>query len=98
MLSASSWHRRSESARRENACSGFIYDAEVAEAVHQAGVGATISIELGGKHLDLQNREAMISVDSPGVNSTRMKGFPRLHARARLWPLDRDSDYEGVHG
>lgn len=37
----------------ENACFGFIYDPEVAEQAHQAGVGATIQARLGGKTDDL---------------------------------------------
>ena len=32
---------------------GFLYDPEVATAAHQAGVGATIDVRLGGKHDDL---------------------------------------------
>jgi microcystin degradation protein MlrC len=168
----------------ENACYGFIYDPEVAEIAHQAGVGATISVELGGKHLDLHGpplpmtayvkcltdgrftyqavysglsedlgkmarlqlggldildsskrnqtfdpevfllngidvsrykivalkgcdhfkaafakiARAMISVDSPGMHSTRLERFPRLHAAGGLWPVDRDAEYERVHG
>lgn len=34
----------------ENACFGFIFDAAVAEQAHAAGVGATITVSLGGKH------------------------------------------------
>lgn len=36
-------------AELESACFGFIADAEVAEAAHEAGVGAEIGVELGGK-------------------------------------------------
>ena len=32
---------------------GFIYDPEVAQLAHRAGVGATIDVKLGGKHDDL---------------------------------------------
>jgi microcystin degradation protein MlrC len=32
---------------------GFLYDPEVAQAAHRAGVGATIDVHLGGKHDDL---------------------------------------------
>ncbi|MCK9909498.1 MlrC C-terminal domain-containing protein, partial [Microbacteriaceae bacterium K1510] len=37
----------------EKACFGFIYDPEVAEIAHEAGAGATIEVELGGKTDDL---------------------------------------------
>lgn len=37
----------------QRACFGFIYDPEVAERAHQAGVGATIQVALGGKHDDI---------------------------------------------
>ncbi len=33
----------------QNACFGFICDPEVAQIAHDAGVGATISVKLGGK-------------------------------------------------
>lgn len=33
----------------QEACFGFIYDPETAEQAHQAGVGATIDVRLGGK-------------------------------------------------
>ncbi|GED71592.1 microcystinase C [Brevibacillus reuszeri] len=36
-------------AKLENACFGFINDPEVARLAHQAGVGATIDVKLGGK-------------------------------------------------
>jgi microcystin degradation protein MlrC len=35
-----------------NACFGFIYDPQVAEAAHKAGVGSTITVKLGGKYDD----------------------------------------------
>lgn len=37
----------------QEACFGFIYDPETAEQAHQAGVGATINIRLGGKTEEL---------------------------------------------
>jgi microcystin degradation protein MlrC len=40
-------------AKVTNACFGFIYDPEVAEAAHRAGIGATIDVHLGGKHDDV---------------------------------------------
>jgi microcystin degradation protein MlrC len=36
-----------------DACFGFITDPETAAAAHRAGVGATISVRVGGKHDDL---------------------------------------------
>lgn len=39
--------------RLESACYGFIYDPEVAAQAHDAGVGATIRVRLGGKSDDL---------------------------------------------
>ncbi|GED69025.1 microcystinase C [Brevibacillus reuszeri] len=36
-------------AKLTNACFGFIYDPEVVQQAYQAGVGATIAIQLGGK-------------------------------------------------
>lgn len=40
-------------ARLESACLGFIVDGAVAEQAHEAGVGASIDISLGGKYDDL---------------------------------------------
>ena len=37
----------------ENACFGFIVDAGAAAAAHEAGVGATVSLDLGGRYDDL---------------------------------------------
>ncbi|MDP2873157.1 MAG: M81 family metallopeptidase [Bacillota bacterium] len=34
----------------ENACFGFMYDPDVAEQAHRAGVGTTIDVTLGGKY------------------------------------------------
>lgn len=34
----------------DSACFGLVYDPEVAEAAHAAGVGQTIQVSLGGKH------------------------------------------------
>jgi microcystin degradation protein MlrC len=36
-------------ANLQNACFAFIYDPEVARIAHEAGVGATITVKLGGK-------------------------------------------------
>ena len=40
-------------ARLEEACFGFIVDPETAELAHKAGVGAKISLQLGGRYDDL---------------------------------------------
>ncbi|ETW95209.1 MAG: hypothetical protein ETSY1_31535 [Candidatus Entotheonella factor] len=40
-------------AHLDNACFGFIVDPEVAAQAHEAGVGRTISVRLGGKSDDL---------------------------------------------
>ena len=40
-------------AKLENACFAFIVDASVAQQAHEAGVGATIDVSLGGKYDDL---------------------------------------------
>ena len=37
-------------AKVTDACFAFIFDPEVAQAAHRAGVGATIEVRLGGKH------------------------------------------------
>jgi microcystin degradation protein MlrC len=42
-------------------CFGFIYDPEVAEAAHNAGVGNMIQVELGGKTDDLHGEPLKIS-------------------------------------
>jgi microcystin degradation protein MlrC len=45
----------------ERACFGFVFDPQVAEAAHRAGVGATIEVELGGKSDDLHGDPLPIS-------------------------------------
>ncbi|PLS17908.1 MlrC domain protein [Bacillus sp. M6-12] len=45
----------------ENSCFGFIYDPEVVEIAHKAGVGAQIDIELGGKTDSLHGEPIKIS-------------------------------------
>ncbi len=37
----------------EEACFGFLVDAQATEAAHRAGVGATIEVELGGRYDEL---------------------------------------------
>ncbi|MFN2525627.1 MAG: MlrC C-terminal domain-containing protein, partial [Actinomycetota bacterium] len=43
-------------AELKNSCFASIFDPEVAEQAHAAGTGATIDIELGGKHDDLHGK------------------------------------------
>jgi len=42
-------------------CFGFIYDPEVAAQAHEAGVGATIEVSLGGKTDDLHGEPLLLS-------------------------------------
>jgi microcystin degradation protein MlrC len=46
----------------KNACFGFIVDAEVANQAHQAGVGSTIEVNLGGKYDDLHGDPLKLQV------------------------------------
>jgi microcystin degradation protein MlrC len=48
-------------ARLRNACFGFIRDPEVVEAAHQAGVGQTIEVALGGKSDDFHGHPVQVS-------------------------------------
>ncbi len=54
----------------DDACYGFIYDPEAATQAHQAGVGATIRVRLGGKTDDLHGApieaDAYVKVLSDG--------------------------------
>lgn len=44
-----------------DACFAFIYDPEVAEVAHRAGVGAKIDIRLGGKHDEIHGEPLEVS-------------------------------------
>ena len=46
----------------ENACFGFIVDAEVAAQAHRGGVGANLAVSLGGKYDDLHGEPLMLDV------------------------------------
>lgn len=48
-------------AKLSDACFGFIVDPAAAEAAHQAGVGATVELELGGAYDDLHGAPLAIS-------------------------------------
>jgi microcystin degradation protein MlrC len=49
-------------AKVSDACFGFIYDPEVADAAHRAGVGATLDVHLGGKHDDVHGAPLALTV------------------------------------
>lgn len=78
-------------AKLENACFGFIVDADVAAQAHAAGCGATLEISLGGKYDDLhgapiETRAAVKSLsDGRLVMQAMSKGAPiNLGPMARL--------------
>jgi microcystin degradation protein MlrC len=48
-------------AELEKACFGFIFDPEVVQIAHEAGVGATIDVKLGGKTDDLHGEPLAIT-------------------------------------
>jgi microcystin degradation protein MlrC len=48
-------------AKLSDACFGFIVDPAAAEAAHQAGVGATVELELGGKYDELHGAPLPVS-------------------------------------
>jgi microcystin degradation protein MlrC len=59
-------------AKLENACFGFIVDPEVAELAHQAGVGETISVSLGGKYDDLHGDPLELTVYVKALHDGRL--------------------------
>jgi len=67
-------------AKLENACFGFLVDAEVAEQAHRAGVGSSITVHLGGKYDDLHGDTLVLDVyvkalhDGKCVMTTLAKG------------------------
>jgi len=78
-------------AKLDNACFGFIVDAEVASEAHVAGVGATIKISLGGKYDDLHGEPLALVVYVKALHDGRLvmqamgKGSPIHYGRiARL--------------
>lgn len=56
----------------ENACFGFIVDPEVAAQAHKAGVGATISVSLGGKYDDLHGEPLELVVYVKALHDGRL--------------------------
>lgn len=78
-------------AKLENACFGFIVDAEVANQAHKAGTGSTITVDLGGKYDDLHGETLTLEVYVKALHDGRLvmramgKGSPlHLGKMARL--------------
>ncbi|USG64065.1 M81 family metallopeptidase [Brevibacillus ruminantium] len=81
-----------------NSCFGFIYDPEVARIAHQAGAGATIEVELGGKtdhlHGEPLRVKAYVKTLSDGtfIASTPMGAGGQVHlgksARLQIGSID----------
>jgi len=60
-------------AKLEQACFGFIVDPEVADQAHEAGVGATISVDLGGKTDALHGEPLHLTVYVKALHDGRLK-------------------------
>ncbi len=54
-----------------NSCMATIYDPEVANQAHAAGEGATIDIELGGKHDDLHGKPIVTTAQVESLTDGR---------------------------
>ncbi|MDE0758991.1 MAG: M81 family metallopeptidase [Pseudomonadales bacterium] len=59
-------------AELDNACFGFIVDSSVAEQAHAAGVGATISVELGAKTDNLHGDPLCLTVYVKALHDGRL--------------------------
>lgn len=66
------------------ACFGFIWDPEVAEKAHEAGVGSTIDVELGGKYDDLHGDPIPLTVYVKALTDGKLT----LQALARGLEID----------
>ena len=66
-------------ANLDNACFGFIVDPEVANQAHQAGVGSSIHVELGGKYDDLHGEPLQLDVYVKALHDGRcvMQGLAK---------------------
>jgi microcystin degradation protein MlrC len=80
-----------------DACFGFVVDAEVAQQAHHAGVGANISISLGGKTDDLHGKPLEVMALVKALHDGRVtmqhmfRGMPlNLGPLARLVIEDMD--------
>lgn len=78
-------------AHLERACFGFIVDPEAAEQASEAGIGATIQIELGGKYDDFHGQTLHVSAYVKSLHDGKLrmramfKGMPlHLGKMARL--------------
>lgn len=78
-----------------DACFGFIVDPEVAAEAHAAGVGSTITVQLGGKTDDLHGEPLALTVYVKSLHDGRItlqsmfRGAPlNLGPMARLQPAD----------
>lgn len=74
-----------------NTCFGFITDAEVARQAHEAGVGATIAIRLGGKSDDLHGSPLETSAYVKSLTDGRFRYTTPMGAGAEeiLGPMAR---------
>ncbi|MEJ2090360.1 MAG: MlrC C-terminal domain-containing protein, partial [Gammaproteobacteria bacterium] len=82
-----------------NACFGFVVDPETARQAHEAGVGSTIAVRLGGKTDDLHGEPLTLDVYVRSLHDGRLvlqamfKGAPlNLGPMARLEPVGSDLD------
>jgi microcystin degradation protein MlrC len=55
-----------------NACFGFIVDGDVAAQAHQAGIGATIDVSLGGKYDELHGEPLLLNVYVKALHDGRL--------------------------
>ena len=84
-------------AQLEHACFGFMVDPEVAQQASDAGVGATIQVELGGKYDELHGRPLPLTAYIKSLHDGKLrmlamfKGMPlHLGKMARLVVDDMD--------
>lgn len=71
-------------ARLDKACFAFIVDADVAGQAHEAGVGATINVELGGKYDDLHGEPLALAAYVKALHDGKLT----MQAMARGAPLN----------
>lgn len=71
-------------ANLEKACFAFLVDPEVAAQAHQAGVGTTINIELGGKYDDMHGTPLNLTVYVKALHDGRLI----MQAMAKGAPLN----------
>lgn len=77
-------------ARLQSACFGFIVDPEVARQAHEAGVGSTIDVSLGGKYDDLHGAPLELNVYVKALHDGRMTLRAMMKgARINLGPMAR---------